>query len=241
MSSRAHHNDFTGRIGEEYDTLSLICPNAAVLTRKLGETVGAWRAGEALVGLEIGCGDGRSTRALLSARDNLNLIALDSSAAMLTQARVKLANYIEVDRVAFVEADALTHLNLQPDASFDIVASNYAIHNFAGDYRKRVLAEIYRVLKPGGLFINGDRYAYDDPAQHLAATQADLRTWFKILGEKNRYDLLEDWVVHLFSDESSAHIMYLTQGLADLETAGFSSVRVDYREGVDTLVVAEKM
>ena len=213
MTRETEHNPFTGRIGEEYDMLSLMCPNAAVLTRRLGEAVGGWRTGEALEGLEIGCGDGRSTRALLSAHDKLRLVAVDSSAAMLAQARVKLADFVTAGRVDFIEADALAHLNLQADASFDLVASGYAIHNFETGYRKRVLAEIYRILKPGGLFINGDRYAIDDPAQHLAVTQSDVRHWFRLFGDMKRHDLLEDWVVHLFSDELSEHIMYLRRDL----------------------------
>ena len=78
----------------------------------------------------------------------------------------------------FVEADALGFLRGLPDASLDVVSSNYAVHNFLDDYRREFLTEIFRVLKPGGLFVNGDRYAMDDRAAHLSATQAEVRSWF---------------------------------------------------------------
>lgn len=240
MSSRLQDNLFTGPIGAEYDMLRLMCPNHTLLAKRLGETVGAWRPGAPLAGVEIGCGTGISTLALLAGRDNLTLTAIDSAAKMLGQARENLAEYVAAGRVTFEEGDALAALAALPDASVDVVASNYAIHNFLADYRAKALAEIYRVLKSGGLFINGDRYAMDDHAAHLADTQTMVRKWFKLFREMNRLDLLEDWVVHLYSDESPEHIMYFTPALEQLAALGFAPVTVDYREGVDTLLLAIK-
>ncbi len=239
--SALQENLFSGPIGAEYHMLRLMCPNAAALARKLGDYVGAWRreAGP-LAGFEIGCGTGISTLALLAARDNLKLTAIDSAAKMLEQARVNLAPYVAAGRVDFVEADALAALRAIPEGSMDVVASNYAVHNFLDDYRNSVVAEIHRALKPGGLFINGDRYALDDRAAHLAATQTEVRRWFKLFKEMNRLDLLEDWIAHLFSDESPEHIMYFTPALERLRAAGFTPVTVEYRDGVDTLVTAIK-
>ncbi len=240
MSAREKQNLFTGRIGEEYELLRILCPNAALLAAKLGEEVAAWRKGEPLVGLEIGCGTGISTLALLEARPELKLAAIDSAAAMLDQARENLADDVRDGRVEFIEADALDYLKRQKAASVSVVASNYAIHNFAQDYRRAVLAEIFRVLEPGGLFVNGDRYAIDDPAEHLALTQSTLRHWFRIFGEMQRHDLLEDWVVHLASDESTHHIMPLAPALEDMRRLGFSKIEIMFREGVDTLLRARK-
>lgn len=240
MSSLTSHNPFTGRIGEEYDFLGIMCPNVVVLTQKLGSTIAAWRPGNTLQGLEIGCGTGLSTLSLLSQCGDLHLRALDASSAMLKQARANLAEYVDSGRVEFIESDALAFLQQQPDASVDVVASNYAIHNFLNDYRDQVFAEILRVLKPGGMFANGDRFAIDDPAQHLASTQADIRHWFRTFGELKRYDLLEDWVVHLLSDESPDHIMYASTTLSTLRSLGFADVNSLYREGVDMLITATK-
>lgn len=243
MSSRSQDllqdNLFTGKIGAEYDILRLMCPSHVLLAKRLGATVAAWKPGETLKGFEIGCGTGISTTLMLAARDALTLTAVDSAAAMLDQARENLADDVKAGRVTFKEADALDALKALPDNSLDLVASNYAIHNFLDDYRSKVLAEVHRVLKPGGLFINGDRYAMDDRAAHLQDTQETVRRWFKLFREINRLDLLEDWVVHFYSDESPDHLMYFTPSMRLLETLGFA-VTVDYREGVDTLVKAVK-
>ncbi|PPD44618.1 MAG: SAM-dependent methyltransferase [Methylocystis sp.] len=240
MSSRTlQDNLFTGKIGAEYEFLRLMCPNHALLAKRVGETVGAYRPGEALRGFEIGCGTGICTLALLAARDNLTLTAIDAAPAMLDQAREHMADYVSAGRVTFQQADALEALKALPTASVDIVASNYAVHNFLDDYRDRVLAEVHRALKPGGLFVNGDRYAIDDRAAHLADTQETVRRWFKLFREIDRLDLLEDWVVHFYSDESPDHRMYFTPSMQKLEALGFA-VSVDFREGVDTLVKAMK-
>ncbi|ATQ68036.1 MULTISPECIES: class I SAM-dependent methyltransferase [Methylosinus] len=240
MSRPLDENLFTGPIGAEYRMLELICPNAAVLARRVAERVAGWREGEALEALEIGCGSGVSTLPLLAYREDLHLTAIDSAAKMLDQARSHLSAYVDAGRVAFVEVDALTSLRALPEASLDVISSNYAIHNFLDDYRHDALAAAFRALKSGGLLLNGDRYAMDDRAAHLASTQAEVRSWFDKLGALGRYDLLEDWIAHLFSDESPEHIMYLTPALARLEALGFTAVSVEYREGVDTLVTAVK-
>ncbi|WP_018264829.1 class I SAM-dependent methyltransferase [Methylosinus sp. LW4] len=240
MASAGDNNLFTGPIGEEYDFLPMICPNIVTVTTNLGATVAAWRPGAALRGLEIGCGTGTSTRSLLSQRDDLNLLAVDASPAMLNQARENLASYARAGRVEFIESDALVYLRALPDESIDLVASNYAIHNFDHRYRRELFAEILRVLEPGGLFVNGDRFALDDYALQLASTQADVRNMFKVFGEAKRYDLLEDWIVHLFSDESASRLMYSSATLSTMRALGFADVRSNYREGVDMLVTATK-
>jgi ubiquinone/menaquinone biosynthesis C-methylase UbiE len=54
-----------------------------------------------------------------------------------------------------------------PDSSQDIVTSVFLYHELPGDVRRRVSAEIARVLKPGGLFVlidslqMGDRPGWD--------------------------------------------------------------------------------
>jgi tRNA (cmo5U34)-methyltransferase len=239
MSLVAEHNPFTGRIGEEYGYLDMMCPNVVTLKRRLGEYVRDWNNGAPLRGLEIGCGTGLSTLSLLLHREDLRLLAFDSSPAMLKQARENLASCAE--RVDFIEGDALAVLKLQPDASADVIASNYTIHNFLGDYREQVFAEVLRVLKPGGLFANGDRFAIDDRAAHLVWTQGEVRHWFKSFMEIKRLDLLEDWIAHLLSDESPHHIMVLAPTLATMQRLGFANVHVEYREGVDALVTATKI
>ena len=235
---------FSGLIGAEYDMLTLICPAAAEISLKVGEYVAQWQPGYAcggpLAAYEIGCGTGITSLALLSGRPDLRLTAIDSEPVMLEQARVHLADWLELGRLRLVETDALSGLKTLPADSLDLVASGYAIHNFLEPYRREVLREILRVLKPGGLFVNGDRYALDDVREHVQATQDEVRHYFKTFTGIGRLDLLETWIVHLFSDESENHIMRLGPSIATMESAGYTAIRVEYRCGVNALLTAQK-
>lgn len=239
MSANLTENAFTGPISREYDLLRMMCPNAAGLARRIGDIVASWPPQTKRLNIfEIGCGTGICTRAILAQRAALHITAVDSAPQMLDQARVNLAEDIEKGTVTLIANDALTAMRAQADASIDIVASNYAIHNFDAAYRAAALAEIFRVLRPGGLFVNGDRYAMDDRDAHLEDTQNVVRGWFRLFREIDRLDLLEDWIVHLISDESPRTIMYFGPSLAQLREIGFQDVTVDFRDGVDTLVRA---
>jgi tRNA (cmo5U34)-methyltransferase len=239
MSADPAENAFTGPISREYDLLRMMCPNAAGLAQRIGKII-ADRSPQTkrLDIFEIGCGTGICTRAILSQCTALHITAVDSAPQMLDQARLNLADDIEKGTVTLIAKDALSALRAQPDASIDIVASNYAIHNFDVAYRAAALTEIYRVLRPGGLFVNGDRYAMDDRDAHLEDTQNLVRGWFRLFREIDRLDLLEDWIVHLISDESPRNIMYFGPSLAQLQEIGFRDVTVDFRDGVDTLLRA---
>jgi tRNA (cmo5U34)-methyltransferase len=234
---------FEGPIAEEYEILRLICPSAAEMSGRVGKFVGEWTPSypaAQLNLLELGCGTGITTASLLASREDALIDSVDNAPAMLTQARQNLAAALAAKRLRLIENDALSHLCEIPDASVDIVASAYTLHNFLHGYRRRVLEEVRRVLKPGGLFVNGDRYAIDDADEHLKNTQEEVRGYFRIFGEMNRPDLLEQWVVHLFSDESEEHIMRLQPALEMMTEIGFDNITLHFREGVNALVSAAK-
>ena len=231
---------FSGLIGEEYHMLKLICPAAAEMSRQVGEFVEGWHAEHSLNVFEIGCGTGITTAALLSGRENIVMIALDNEPAMLAQANRNLARWIEAGRLQLWERDALSGLQALADDSVDVVASAYTLHNFLDAYRRQVTGEIYRVLKPGGVFVNGDRYGLDDTLAHTRLIQEELRHYCRTFSSIERADLLEQWVVHLYGDESPDHIMRFQPALRCLEQSGFDPVVVHYREGVNTLVSAVK-
>lgn len=230
---------FHGPIADEYNLLKKICPSAAEMSRKVGEFIDGWAPPypyDRLNLLEIGCGTGITTTHLLASRHPAEIVSIDNEPAMLSQARQNLAASLKEGRLKLVENDALTYLQGVPEESVDIVASAYTLHNFLNGYRRRVLEEILRVLKPGGLFVNGDRYAVDDQEQHLRNTQEEVRGWFRVFLDMNRPDLLEHWIVHLFSDESEDHIMRLQPALDAMAEIGFRDIGVHYREGVNALV-----
>ena len=230
---------FQGRIAEDYQFLRHICPEAAEISESVGRLVGDLPLGQRSQTpeiLEIGTGTGVTTHFLLTHRPDAKLTGIDNSETMLNQARVALKPHIERGVLELHEIDALNYLKSQPDAQFDGIASAYVLHNFLDDYRTRVLAEIHRTLKPGGFFINGDRYTLDDPKQQLSGVQHEVRHWFKVFKALDRLDLLEEWIVHLLSDESEEHQMPLAKALDVMATLGFADINVLYRKGANALV-----
>jgi ubiquinone/menaquinone biosynthesis C-methylase UbiE len=233
---------FSGIIGQEYQMLKLICPIATEMSRLVGETVGAFCSqSEATVQvLELGGGTGITTLSILSAAGNLQVLSVDNEPTMQNQAKQHLQSWSDSSRLRFSGDDALTALRSAADHSFDVMASAYTLHNFPADYRQQVLDEIYRILKPGGWFINGDRYALDDKSAHTRNTQQEVAEYFKVLTGINRLDLLEHWIIHLFNDESENHIMREALAVQQLTTAGFKQIELKHRTAVNALLIAVK-
>ncbi len=103
-----------------------------------------------------------------------------------------------------------------------------------------MINEVYRVLKPGGCFINGDRYALDDMSNHTRIIQEEVVGYFKVLTNINRLDLLEQWILHLFSDESENHVMRESVALGQMREAGFVGIELASRMEVNALLSAAK-
>jgi SAM-dependent methyltransferase len=140
-------NDVTVINLANYDSAASI----AVYTREEGlrpleaELVDSYFPPPPAMVLDLGCGAGRTTAGL--AARGFQVVAIDLSRGLLGEARRR---YPGLD---FREMDA-TRLTLL-DGSFDAALFSYngvdCIYPVAA--RERCLAEVYRVLRPGGIFL----------------------------------------------------------------------------------------
>jgi ubiquinone/menaquinone biosynthesis C-methylase UbiE len=233
---------FSGVIGTEYDTLKLICPLAAKMSQLVGEAVADYAVKQLteLRVLELGGGTGITTLSILLADKKVKVLSVDSEPTMQDQAKQSLKKWSDEGRLSFDGRDALTVLKELESDSLDILASAYTLHNFLDSYRTEVLQEIYRVLKVSGLFVNGDRYGLDDISTHTRMIQQEVSGYFKALVAINKLDVLEHWIVHLFSDESENHVMREGFALQQLAEAGFTYIQLAHRYEVNALVSAVK-
>ena len=101
-----------------------------------------FNAPPALDWLEVGCGTGALTEAILLRAGPATLLSIDPSEGFIATARGRIAD----GRVAFRTGDA--QATGEPDGSRDVVVSGLVL-NFVPD-RGRALAEMRRVLRPDG-------------------------------------------------------------------------------------------
>lgn len=98
--------------------------------------------------LDIGCGTGTLTRQIydaLPAAAPRRVCGVDAAEAMIAVANRKAG-----DRPGLEFAAALAEELPYPDASFDRVLSTFFFHHLNVDLKIQSLAEIWRVLRPGG-------------------------------------------------------------------------------------------
>src|SRR5579859_5548598 len=132
--------------------------------------------------LEIGCGAGRNLRAFAHYRPDLTLQGVDISRVALEEAAAAGGP------IVYRLGDAL-HLPY-PDASFDIVVL-FDVLEHVPDVG-RAVAEIARVLRPGGTF------------HGFVPCEGNRRTLFALLRHSRR------WPIHRWKRDHIGHIQILT-------------------------------
>ncbi|MEH2043623.1 class I SAM-dependent methyltransferase [Nostoc sp.] len=103
--------------------------------------------------LDLCCGSGQTTEFLV--KFSQNVTGLDASPKSLQRARqnVPLASYVE----AFAEKMPFA------DNLFDVVHISVALHEMQPQQLRKIISEVYRVLKPGGVFTLVDFHAPTNP------------------------------------------------------------------------------
>ncbi|UCC73977.1 MAG: class I SAM-dependent methyltransferase [Gemmatimonadota bacterium] len=103
--------------------------------------------------LDVGCGTGNLTMAVkVRAGTDSEVYGIDAAPEMIDEAERKAAQK-QLDiryRVGLIEDIPF------PDGGFDVVLSSLMLHHLPSDLKRQGIAEISRVLKPGGRFVAVD-------------------------------------------------------------------------------------
>jgi ubiquinone/menaquinone biosynthesis C-methylase UbiE len=113
--------------------------------------------------VDIACGTGRFLREVKHNFPRLAATGIDMSPFYLAEARRAVADW---SRVTLAQG-AAERLPL-PDAGFDLATAIYLFHELPPGLRRRVAAEIARVLRPGGLFVLVDSLQLGDVPEYDA-------------------------------------------------------------------------
>jgi ubiquinone/menaquinone biosynthesis C-methylase UbiE len=125
--------------------VTLLTLGRAPAMREETADLAAIQTGESV--LEVGCGTGELTRRARARAGSTGLVCgIDPSAEMIGVARAKADRpKLGIDyRVAAIEALPFA------DGTFDLVLSSLMMHHLPDDLKALGLAEVRRVLKPGG-------------------------------------------------------------------------------------------
>jgi SAM-dependent methyltransferase len=112
--------------------------------------------------LDLGCGDGILGRTVMAEYPRAAGAFVDFSATMIEAAKQKA----DPQRAVFVVEDLGTKKwtrSVADRGPFDVVLSGLAIHHLPDERKRELYAEIFDLLKPGGLFLN---------LEHVASTSA---------------------------------------------------------------------
>lgn len=179
--------------------------------------------------LDLGCGTGNLTEAALKHYPDATIHALDISADILNECRVRFAGHhnIRYHQQDFSQLDFA-------DESFDLVISSIAIHHIQDPEKVALYRKVYRLLRPGGVFvfadqtrgITGEIYQkhisrWKEEAFKLGSTEADWNLWM---------------------EHQDAHDYHTPVGwhLKELEDTGFGLVDVIWKNIMWAVIWARK-
>jgi len=230
---------FSDMVGEEYDLFGLALPHQDEIQKKSVETlIKHFQDAKSIDVLEIGFGTGITSKELLKANELVQLVAIDNEPLMLEKAMAKLKTF-PLNRFKLETIDALEFLVGQKEGSFDAIVSVWVLHNLHTDFRSSILKEIYRVLKPNGIFVNGDKIAVSDPTLHKEHLDWQLEQ-FNVFEKINRPELKKEWTEHYLEDEKPERIMYEDIFLEELTKIGFTDCQITNRNYLDAIFSAVK-
>lgn len=180
--------------------------------------------------LELGCGTGNLSDLLVRRFPDALIRFVDLSGDSLEACRRRLGTS---SQLVFEHQDfrALAYR----ERSFDLVISGIAVHHLESPDKRRLFANVYRWLRPNGIF------AYSDQFAGATADLYDnhLRHWKEQAFEAGTTD--EEWQMWMEHQTKHDHHESLPAQLDGLRSAGFSVIDCPWRYLLWTVVQARKV
>ncbi len=112
------------------------------------------------VALDVGCGPGSLSQRLLARFPQARVVALDLDPVLMQLGR--RAQLVDPARTRWVESDLRdpNWTRALPEGRFDAILSTTALHWLSPTDLVRTYRVLHDLLRPGGLFLNGDSYPY---------------------------------------------------------------------------------
>lgn len=158
------------------------------------------QAGERL--LDVGCGTGTLLVAAAEREPGLKLVGLDGDPDVLARAAAKAAAAGAVVELHQGDAGA----SRLADGSFDVVLSSLIFHHLTVPSKARAIAEISRMLRPGGRVVVADWGRPADPGQWLGFALVRLLDGTAVT-RGHREDIVATLLAEQFADVRETDVM----------------------------------
>lgn len=197
-----------------YDRLVAADPGHHAHLRRSARRLGLAEGGRGLRVLDLGCGTGASTAALLMVAPHARITGVDASAGMLERAEAK----DELAGVDFVHAPVEELAGRLRPGSFDAVFAGYLFRNL--DDPDKTLGLVRRLLAPDGRLAVHEYTLGGSPVHRAvwhAVCSAIIQPAGRLAGDADLYRHLRDSVTRFDTAPAFAQ---------RLRRAGFAGVRV---------------
>ncbi|MFF9499679.1 methyltransferase [Streptomyces sp. NPDC014656] len=175
-----------------YDRMTSVNPGYHAQLLRSARRLGLPRGGAGASLLDLGCGTGTSTAALLRAFPRASVTGVDASAGMLARALEKPWP----ERVSFVRAPVEEMAAVEAGGPYDAVFAAYLLRNVADP--DAVLGAVRRLLRPGGRLCVHEYALSGRAADRLlwtAVMNGFVRPWARLHGDAGLYEHLHHSVL----------------------------------------------
>jgi SAM-dependent methyltransferase len=214
----------------------------------IGDVVDHALDGHAGTVLDLGCGPGSLSGRLAARLPGSRIVGLDGDPLLLALAQARYGSTVE-----FVDADltAPTWPDLVPDV-LDAAVSTTALHWLSPEQLARLYRILATLLRPGGVFVDGDHRGLGDPALdelagHVREARAaragvtdreDWTTWWDAAGNDPALTELAGQRAQRAVAHHPDTRLPVAEQVRLLRAAGFGSAGPIWQSGDDFVLVA---
>ena len=168
--------------------------------------------------LDLGSGSGRVEELLFERARGVRVVGVDASASMMDLAKDRLAPWGDRFIPATGGMSELEKIGL-PAGPYSFAVSVQALHEIPHPDKRKVMADVYGLLEPGGTFFLMDRVEF--PGEALSASYRSV--WERLnrkAGLKDKMTYREYLKTYRAKDD---HVASLEEQLSWLRAAGFEA------------------
>jgi len=168
--------------------------------------------------LDLGCGTGTISKAILEKYPNAKFTIIDISQNMLKIAEKKIGSK------SICQSHCIDFYELNLVEKYDVVTSSLALHHLITDEDKRVFySKIFNMLKMNGIFLNADVVLGSN--EHFQNIY--MEKWISYMNKScSMDDINNNWLVKYRNEDKPTRLL---EQIKWLEEIGFSDVDIVWK------------